>query len=68
MRETDTKTSEEGGGGGVAPGTRAEMPLMPLEKIMVKEIVLSSPWRTSVEQISTLQTMEDPMPQQADVP
>jgi len=33
----DTKVSEEEGGGG-APGTRAEIPLQPMVKIMVKQV------------------------------
>jgi len=41
LRETalaDTKVSAEGGGGG-ASGTGAEIPLQPLEKIMVSQVV-----------------------------
>jgi len=47
----DTKVSEEGGGGG-APGTRAEIPLQPVEQIMTTQAVPCSPWRSTVEQIS----------------
>ncbi|GAB0186509.1 acid sphingomyelinase-like phosphodiesterase 3b [Grus japonensis] len=38
----DTKTSEEGGGGG-APGTGAEIPLQPMEKTMVRQAVPLKP-------------------------
>ncbi|GAB0182143.1 acid sphingomyelinase-like phosphodiesterase 3b [Grus japonensis] len=38
----DTKVSEEGGGGG-APGARAEIPLQPLEKTMVRKAVPLQP-------------------------
>lgn len=45
--------SEEGRGGG-GPGARAGIPLQPAE-------------RTTLQQISPLQTMEDPMPEQMDI-
>ncbi|KAK4811165.1 hypothetical protein QYF61_019796 [Mycteria americana] len=38
----DTKVSEEGGGRG-APGTRAEIPLQPVVKTMVRQAVLLQP-------------------------
>ncbi|GAB0205771.1 E3 ubiquitin-protein ligase MARCHF3 [Grus japonensis] len=38
----DTEFNAEGGGGG-APGTRAEIPLQPLEKTMVKQAVPLQP-------------------------
>ncbi|GAB0183220.1 hypothetical protein GRJ2_000787300 [Grus japonensis] len=40
----DTKVSAEGGGGG-APDTRAEIPLQPMVKTMVRQAVPCSPWR-----------------------
>ena len=40
----DTKVSEEGGGGG-APGARAEIPLQPVVKTMVRQVVPCSQWR-----------------------
>ena len=50
----DTEVGEEGGGGG-APGTRAEIPLQPLVKTMVRQAV-------------PLQPVEDPTLEQVDVP
>ncbi|GAB0205971.1 acid sphingomyelinase-like phosphodiesterase 3b [Grus japonensis] len=38
----DTQVNEEGGGGG-APGVRAEIPLQPLQKTMVRQAVLLKP-------------------------
>jgi len=38
----DTKVSEEGGGEG-APGTRAEIPLQPMMKTMVRQVVPLKP-------------------------
>ncbi|GAB0181647.1 junction-mediating and -regulatory protein-like [Grus japonensis] len=38
----DTKISAEGGAGG-APGARAEIPLQPLEKTMVRQVVPLQP-------------------------
>ena len=52
---SDTKVSEEGGGGGGAPGTWAEIPLQPIVK-------------TTVMQAVPLQSVEDPMLEQVDVP
>ncbi|CAM9267070.1 unnamed protein product [Bubo scandiacus] len=49
----DTKISEEGGGGG-APGARAEIPLQPLVQTMVGQAV-------------PLQPVDDPTPEQVDV-
>ena len=50
----DTEVGEEGGGGG-APGAGAEIPLQPVVKTMVR-------------QAGPLQPMEDPMPEQVDMP
>ncbi|GAB0195076.1 F-box only protein 31 [Grus japonensis] len=38
----DTQVSEEGGGGG-APGARADIPLQPMEKTMVRQAVYLQP-------------------------
>ncbi|PKU46219.1 hypothetical protein llap_3443 [Limosa lapponica baueri] len=48
------KSVKEGGGGG-APGARAEIPLQPVEKTMVKQAL-------------PLQPVEDTMPEQVVVP
>jgi len=48
----DTKVSEDGGAGG-ASGTRAEIPLQPMEQTMVRQAVPLQTWRSTVEQIST---------------
>ncbi|KAJ7424985.1 hypothetical protein BTVI_04248 [Pitangus sulphuratus] len=50
----DTNISEEGGGEG-ALDTRAEIPLQPMVKTMVRQVVL-------------LQPMEDPILEKVDVP
>ena len=63
----DTKVSEEGGGGG-APGTRAEIPLQPLVKTMVMQVVPLQPMEVHGGADIHLQPMEDPTPEQADVP
>ena len=62
----NTTVSEEGRGGG-ALGTRADIPLQPVVRTMVK-LFPCSPWKITVDQVSTLQPMEDPMPEQVDVP
>lgn len=67
----DTKIRQEGGRGGV-PDTRAELPLQPMEKTMESSLPLCSPtahaWSITVEQISTLQLVEDTMSEQVDMP
>jgi len=63
----DTKVSEEGGDEG-AQGTRAEIPLQPMVKTMVKQAVPCSPWRTTSEQITTMQPVEDSTLEQGDMP
>ncbi|GAB0176179.1 epimerase family protein SDR39U1 [Grus japonensis] len=55
----DTKISAEGGGGG-APGTRAEIPLQPLEKTMVRQAVSLQPIELMVEQISSCSPWRTP--------
>ncbi|KAK4821754.1 hypothetical protein QYF61_000815 [Mycteria americana] len=62
-----TKVSEEGGGGG-APDTRAEIPLQPLVKTMVRQAVPLQPMEVHGGADIHLQPMEDPMPEQVDVP
>jgi len=51
--------------GGRCPGTGAEIPLQPTVKSVVDPC---SPGRSMLEQISTLQPVEDPTPEQMDVP
>jgi len=43
----------EGGKGGGAPGTGAEIPLQPMEQPLLRQAVPCSPWRSMEEQIST---------------
>ncbi|GAB0178026.1 acid sphingomyelinase-like phosphodiesterase 3b [Grus japonensis] len=63
----DPKVSAEGGGGG-APGTRAEIPLQPLEKTMVRQAVYLKPMEENAGADIHLQPMEDPTPEQVDAP
>ncbi|KAK4824233.1 hypothetical protein QYF61_012207 [Mycteria americana] len=76
--ETDTKISEEGGGGG-APGAGAEIPLRPLVKAMVRQAVPLQPMEVHGGAEIHLQPMEvhagadihpqpveDPTPEQVD--
>lgn len=51
-----------------APGTREAIPLQPVEKTMLEKVVPCSTWRTTGEHIFTLQPMENPMPEQVDLP
>lgn len=53
------KVSAEGGRGG-APGPGAEIPVQPVSKLSAGQAV---PWRSTVEQIWTLQSIKDYMPQ-----
>lgn len=55
----DIKVSEEGVG--------EDALLQPVEKTMVNQVVTCSPCRTTEEQESTLQPVEDPVPEQVDV-
>ena len=61
----DTKVSEEGGGGG-APGTRAEIPLQPMVKTMVRQAVPLQPMEVNGGADIHLQPVEDPTPEQVD--
>ena len=63
----DTKVSEEGGGGG-APGAGAEIPLQPMVKTMVRQAVPLQPMEVHGGADIHLQPMEDPTPEQVDVP
>ncbi|GAB0190217.1 acid sphingomyelinase-like phosphodiesterase 3b [Grus japonensis] len=63
---TDTKVSEEGGGGG-APGAGTEIPLQPVEKTMVKQAVPLQPMEVHSGADIHLQPVEDPTPEQVDV-
>ena len=62
-----TKVSAEGGGGG-APGTRAEIPLQPLMKTMVRQAVTLQPTEVNSGADMHLQPMEDPTPEQVNAP
>ncbi|KAM9591242.1 uncharacterized protein ACIBXB_006115 [Morphnus guianensis] len=63
----DTKVSEEGGGGG-APGAEAEIPLQPVVKTMVRQVVPLQPMEVNGGADIHLQPLEDPTPEQVDVP
>jgi len=54
----DTKVSEGGGEG--ASGTRAEVPLQPIEKTMVKQVVSLQPVEDHTEQICTYSPWKAP--------
>ncbi|GAB0176471.1 hypothetical protein GRJ2_000112300 [Grus japonensis] len=60
----DTKVSEEGGRGG-APGTKAEIPLQPIEKTMVRQAVPLQPMEVNGGADIHLQPVEDPMLEQS---
>ena len=59
----DTKVSEEGGGGD-APGARAEIPLQPMVKTMVRQAVPLQPREVHGGADIHLQPREDPTPEQ----
>ena len=63
----ETKVSEDGGGGGTA-GTRAEIPLQPVVKTMVMQVVLLEPMEVHGGSDMHLQPTENPTPEQVDVP
>ncbi|GAB0207243.1 EH domain-containing protein 4 [Grus japonensis] len=63
----DTKVSAEGGGGG-APGARAEIPLQPVVKTMVKQAVPLQPMEDDGGAYIQLKPVEDPTPEQVEVP
>jgi len=64
---TDTKVSEEGGAGG-APGAGPEIPLWPVVKIMVRQVVSLQAMVVHGGAEIHLQPREDPMLEQVDVP
>ncbi|GAB0182705.1 acid sphingomyelinase-like phosphodiesterase 3b [Grus japonensis] len=61
----DNQVSAEGGAGG-APGTGAEIPLQPMEKTMVRQIVPLQPMDVHGGADIHLQPMEDTTPEQVD--
>ncbi|GAB0206511.1 epimerase family protein SDR39U1 [Grus japonensis] len=63
----DTKVHEDGGGGG-APDTRAEIPLQPLVKTMVKQAVPLQPMEDDGGAEIPLQPVEDPTPERVEAP
>ncbi|GAB0176233.1 AN1-type zinc finger protein 5-like [Grus japonensis] len=67
ISDGDIKVSEEGGAGG-APSVRAEIPLQPLEKTMVRQAVPLQPMEVDGGADIHLQPMEDPMPEQVEAP
>jgi len=62
-----TKVSKEGEGGD-APGTGAEIPLQPLEKTLVRQVVPLQPTEVHSGADLQLQPGEDLTPEQVDVP
>ena len=69
MRETTLQTSrsvKKGGGG--APGARADIPLQPMVKTMVRQAVPLQPREVHGGADIHLQPGEDPMLEQVDVP
>jgi len=58
----DTKVGGEEGGGG-APGARAEIPLQPVEKTMVRQAVALQPAEVHGGADIHLQSLEDPTPE-----
>ncbi|GAB0205660.1 AN1-type zinc finger protein 5-like [Grus japonensis] len=65
ISDGDTKVSAEGGAGD-APGARAEIPLQPLEKTMLRQAVPLQPMEVHGGADIHLQPMEDPMLEQVD--
>ena len=63
----DTKVSEEGQGGGT-PGTRAEIPLQPVVKTLVRQAVPLQPMVVHSGADIHLQPKEDPTLKHVDVP
>jgi len=63
----NTKGSEEGAGGGT-PGVRAEILLQLMEKTMVRQVVPLRPMEVHGGADIHLQLVEDPTPEQIDVP
>ncbi|GAB0207745.1 AN1-type zinc finger protein 5-like [Grus japonensis] len=63
----DTKVSEDRRGGS-APHARAEIPLQPMEKTMERQAVPLQPMEDDGGADIHLQPVEDPTPEQVDVP
>jgi len=63
----DTKVGEEGGGGGPS-GAEAEVPLQPVKKTMVRWAVPLQPMEVHGGADILLQPVDDPTPEQVDVP
>ncbi|GAB0184620.1 hypothetical protein GRJ2_000927300 [Grus japonensis] len=63
----DTKVSVDGGGGG-APGARAEIPLQPMEKTMVRQTVPLQPMEVNGGADIHLQPVENPTLEQVETP
>ena len=61
----DTKVREEGGGGG-APGARAELLLQPMVKTMVRQAVRLQPMEVHSAADIHLQPVKDLTPEQVD--
>ena len=61
----DTKVREEGGGGG-APGARAEIPLQSVVKTMARQPVPLQPMEVNGGADIHLQPMKDPTPERGD--
>lgn len=53
---------------GSTPGTRAEMPLQPMEKTVVKQFVPLQTIENHIRADIHLQMVEDPRPEQVDKP
>ena len=64
----DAKVSEERGWGGGAPGAGAEIPLQPMVKIMVRQIVPLQPLQVHGGADIHLQPGEDLIREHMDVP
>ncbi|GAB0210172.1 hypothetical protein GRJ2_003483000 [Grus japonensis] len=67
-RNNSADTKGSGGGGGGVPGTRAEIPLQPVEKTIVRQAVPLQPMEVNGGADIHLQPLEDPTPEQVDVP
>jgi len=63
----DTKAIEEGVAGG-DPGAGAEIPLQPVMKTMVRQVVPLQPMEIHGAADIHIQPVEDPMPEQVNVP